>query len=245
MPLVPLPPLGRGGNLVGPVLMVAPCSKALAAAAAAAAVPPADEMEESKVPVLFMLVSLCISRPLPPKRDRAPLPPPMFSSDGQRCLVLAIAVPFSAKPPPTSSCSSRGPMLSSRTRAADDDLLLLALPQLPDRFRPYGLDGPPRLERLPYTARRPRAGRLAVAVVDHAVGGGAALASHSKSSPEDMLLLLLCCYFICLAGLICLICGTSTPNQDVSSVALMGSVQQNLTLGGFNNTILIRIAASC
>jgi len=204
-------------------------------------------MEESKVPVLFMLVSLCISRPLPPKRDRAPLPPPMFSSDGQRCLVLAmlIAVPFSAKPPPTSSCSSRGPMLSSRTRAADDDLLLLALPPLPDRFRPYGLDGPPRLERLPYTARRPRAGRLAVAVVDHAVGGGAALASHSKSSPEDMLLLLLCCYFICLAGLICLICGTSTPNQDVSSVALMGSVQQNLTLGGFNNTILIRIAASC
>ena len=136
-------------------------------------------------------------------------------------------------------------MLSSRTRAADDDLLLLALPPLPDRFRPYGLDGPPRLERLPYTARRPRAGRLAVAVVDHAVGGGAALASHSKSSPEDMLLLLLCCYFICLAGLICLICGTSTPNQDVSSVALMGSVQQNLTLWGFNNRILIRIAASC
>ena len=244
---MPLVPLGRGGNLVGPVLLVVLCSKALAAAAAAAAVPPADEMEESKVPVLFMLVSLCISRPLPPKRDRAPLPPPMFSSDGQRCLVLAmlIAVPFSAKPPPTSSCSSRGPMLSSRTRAADDDLLLLALPPLPDRFRPYGLDGPPRLERLPYTARRPRAGRLAVAVVDHAVGGGAALASHSKSSPEDMLLLLLCCYFICLAGLICLICGTSTPNQDVSSVALMGSVQQNLTLGGFNNTILIRIAASC
>ena len=81
VPLVPLPPLGRGGNLVGPVLLVVPWSKALAAAAAAAAVP-ADEMEESKVHVLFMLVSLCIGRPLPPKRDRAPLPPPMFSSDG-------------------------------------------------------------------------------------------------------------------------------------------------------------------
>ena len=140
VPLVPLPPLGRGGNLVGPVLLVVPWSaKALAAAAAAAAVP-ADEMEESKVHVLFMLVSLCIGRPLPPKRDRA-LPPPMFSSDGKRCLVLAIlvALPFSAKPPPTSSCSSRGPMLSSRTRAADDCLLLalLALPPLlPDRFRP-------------------------------------------------------------------------------------------------------------
>lgn len=75
VPLVPLPPLGRGGNLVGPVLLVVPWSKALAAAAA-------DEMEESKVPVLFMLVSLCISRPLPPERDRAPPPPPMFSSDG-------------------------------------------------------------------------------------------------------------------------------------------------------------------
>ena len=68
VPLVPLPPLGRGGNLVGPVLLVVTWSKALAAAAA-------DEMEESKVPVLFMLVSLC-------ERDRAPLPPPMFSSDG-------------------------------------------------------------------------------------------------------------------------------------------------------------------
>ena len=37
---------------------------------------------------------------------------------------------------------------------------------------------------------------------------------------------------------ICWICGTSTPNQDVSSVALMGSVQQNRTLGGS----IIRIA---
>lgn len=150
-PLMPLPPLGRGGNLmVLPEVLAAaefgaPESNAAVAAAAAAPAVPADEMEESNV--LFMLM---LDRPMP-------LPLRMFSSDGCRWCMEVLFPAIAAKPPASSSSSSRGPMLSSRTRA--DLLLALPLPLLvvvlllllaaiPARFRPYSLDGP-RFDRLP------------------------------------------------------------------------------------------------
>jgi hypothetical protein len=74
---LPLPPLGRGGNLVAvPVVWrvaaTVPVSNAVdeaATAAAAAAAVPTDEVEESNV--LLVLVSLCMSRPPPLLLERA------------------------------------------------------------------------------------------------------------------------------------------------------------------------------